>query len=249
MINNQHSIHSFSMGNFVWWEGVVEDIMDPLEIGRVRVRCFGFHTPDKSDIPTDTLPWATVSQSVTTSGTSGVGLSPTGIKRGSHCWGFFRDGHTAQQPIVCGVWSGIPQTAAKTNIGFNDPSGEYPRVDMIGESDVNRLARGVETGTPIAVKRSSLKTGNTIAGGGSWDEPDTPYAATYPNNKVHESESGHLHEIDDTPEAERLHTYHRSGTFEEIHPNGTKVTKVVNDNYSIVMGNDFIVVDAPILAA
>jgi hypothetical protein len=29
---------------FIWWYGVVEDRADPLELGRVRVRCYGWHT-------------------------------------------------------------------------------------------------------------------------------------------------------------------------------------------------------------
>ena len=74
----------------------------------------------------------------------------------------------------------------------------------------------------------------------TWDEPDPKSAGVteYPYNHVHESESGHVIEIDDTPGNERLHTYHNSGTFEEIHPDGTKVTKVVKDNYEIIAGSD-----------
>ena len=32
---------------FVWFYGVVEDRHDPLYLGRVRVRCIGWHTDDK----------------------------------------------------------------------------------------------------------------------------------------------------------------------------------------------------------
>ena len=31
---------------FNWWFGVVEDRNDPLKLGRVRVRCYGWHTDD-----------------------------------------------------------------------------------------------------------------------------------------------------------------------------------------------------------
>ena len=34
-------------GNFVWWQGVVEDRIDPLMLGRCRVRILGYHTDDK----------------------------------------------------------------------------------------------------------------------------------------------------------------------------------------------------------
>ena len=33
---------------FVWFYGVVEDRKDPLFLGRVKVRCIGFHTDDKT---------------------------------------------------------------------------------------------------------------------------------------------------------------------------------------------------------
>ena len=35
---------------FIWWIGVVEDRVDPLKLGRCRVRCFGWHTEEKNKI-------------------------------------------------------------------------------------------------------------------------------------------------------------------------------------------------------
>jgi hypothetical protein len=75
---------------------------------------------------------------------------------------------------------------------------------------------------------------------GKWDEPEDPYVAQYPFNHVRESESGHVEEWDDSPDGERLMRKHKSGTFEEIHPDGQTVTKIVSDNYRIVMGDEFI---------
>ena len=57
---------------------------------------------------------------------------------------------------------------------------------------------------------------------------------------MYESESGHIQEFDDTPNAERIHTYHKKGTFEEIHPDGSRVTKVVDDDYELVYGKKFV---------
>lgn len=75
--------------------------------------------------------------------------------------------------------------------------------------------------------------------GGSFSEPIPPYNTKYPYNHVYESESGHLLEFDDTPGFERIHLIHRSGSFEEIHPNGLKVEKVVNDSYRYYIKNEF----------
>ena len=76
--------------------------------------------------------------------------------------------------------------------------------------------------------------------GGAWSEPPSPYAAEYPYNHVYESESGHVKEFDDTAGAERIHERHMSGTGYEIGPVGTKVTKVVKDNYEIISNDDFL---------
>ena len=45
----------------------------------------------------------------------------------------------------------------------------------------------------------------------------------YPYNHVTHTEAGHVLEIDDTPEGERLHVYHAVGTFIEIQPDGSRV--------------------------
>ena len=45
--------------------------------------------------------------------------------------------------------------------------------------------------------------------------------------------------MDDTPGHERLHWYHRTGTFTEIHQVGIKVDKIVNDYYNIILGGRF----------
>ena len=59
----------------------------------------------------------------------------------------------------------------------------------------------------------------------------------YPYNHVTHTEAGHVLEIDDTPEGERLHVYHAVGTFIEIQPDGSRVTKVVGDDYEITIGH------------
>jgi len=82
----------------------------------------------------------------------------------------------------------------------------------------------------------------TDAKGGTWSEPKTPYNAMYPYNHVLATESGHYLEFDDTPGAERIHLYHRSGTFSETHPDGSKVDKITRNKYTIVMGDDDIYV-------
>ena len=59
-----------------FYSGIVEDrISDPMKLGRCKVRVFGFHTPDKIELPTEDLPWAIVMQPVNSAANSGIGTS------------------------------------------------------------------------------------------------------------------------------------------------------------------------------
>lgn len=68
-------------------------------------------------------------------------------------------------------------------------------------------------------------------------EKRTEYAAKYPHNKTITTESGHVLELDDTPQAERIHVYHKSGAYVEIFPDGSIVTKSMKDSVSVTMDN------------
>ena len=134
--------------------------------------------------------------------------------------------------------------SANPSHGFQDPNRKYPLKRQLGEPDINRLARGVTKETIVPLKQSQRTTGIPIAmGGGYWDQPSVPFGGRYPYNHVRESESGHIQEFDDTPGYERVHTYHRKGTFQEIDANGTMVTKVVGDGYVLYDRNGFISIE------
>tara|TARA_S200000501_G_scaffold289726_1_gene274600 strand:+ start:1218 stop:3182 length:1965 start_codon:yes stop_codon:yes gene_type:complete len=109
------------LDGFIWFIGVVEDRQDPYLIGRVRVRCFGHHTGNKIELPTEDLPWAQVMLPVTSAGISGIGQSPIGLVEGSHVFGFFRDGEARQEPIVMGSMPGYPGELGNTEKGFYSP--------------------------------------------------------------------------------------------------------------------------------
>lgn len=89
------------------YQGVVEDLNDPLMLGRVRVRVFGLHTDNKDMIPTNTLPWAQVITPTTSASMSGLGFSPNGLLRGSWVIVSFLDAD-CQYPIILGSFHGIP---------------------------------------------------------------------------------------------------------------------------------------------
>lgn len=130
-----------------FFEGVVEEVDDPLKMGRVQVRVFGEHPAQKQKsgaigIPVEELPWMMLSQSITSAAVSGIGYSPTGIVRGSLVNGYWRD-KWHQDGIVTGTLAGSYVEQPDTQKGFCDPFGEYPR--YIG-NDVNVLARGGDAG-------------------------------------------------------------------------------------------------------
>ena len=110
---------------FIWFIGVVEDRNDPLELGRVRVRCLGYHTEDLNSIPTSSLPWAHVMHPTTDPAMHGMGNTPSFLVEGAWVCGFFRDADDKQQPVVIGTLPGMPESPggveATYTTGFNDP--------------------------------------------------------------------------------------------------------------------------------
>lgn len=130
------------------------------------------------------------------------------------------------------------ENVASSSYGFRDPNNKYPLPEYLNEVDTNRLARGIIKGTIVESKDTTrVRSVPKAIVGGEWSQPEAPYAAKYPYNKVFESESGHIQEWDDTPGNERIHTYHRTGTFTEIDANGSQVNYIVGDNYVLMERN------------
>jgi len=251
---------------FYWWHGVVEDIIDPLMLGRCKVRVFGYHTDDKLELPTEDLPWAHPMQPITSAAVSGIGISPTGLLRGSHVFGFFLDGEEGQTPVVIGSFGGIPSQAPNKTKGFNDVNERYPAtqtgvedkkypigVSVVEEQDTNRLARNENAeqmestiyAKKVSETKRNIQSVPDMKNKSNWNEPVTPYSAVYPKNHVRYTESGHVEEFDDTPNSERLHWYHASGSFIEIgngwkvskDPDGTRVQKIIGNDYELCLGD------------
>ena len=236
------------ISEFKWFIGVVEDRHDPEKLGRLRVRCLGIHTSDKTKIATADLPWASVSLPTTASGISGLGQSPSFIVEGSWVWGYFRDGSDLlQELVIVGTLPGKPSELGKTASGFYDPNS---RLDADGqptgvsvypenkdEPDTNRLAvndpdkkhislvlretvRFINTGIPTA-DFDEISPNITASDTDNWNQPEITYNAVYPYNHVFESESGHIKEFDDsfTVDKDGVRTNHYR--IHERHSSGT----------------------------
>ena len=252
--------HYMGLDGFKWFVGVVEDNNDPDKLGRVKVRAYGFHTKDKTDIPTDSLPWASVMAPTNDTSMQGIGKFSK-LVNGTWVVGFYMDAAEMQNPIVMGTLKGKP-SYKDSRFGFSDPNDVYPKQKNSSsghgtdkddndfttetqfiESDVNRLAKN-ETDlshTVLTTKEEGRTKEVAIANSDEkFDEPASTYAAVYPDNNVLETSSGHIVEYDDSVGTERIHEYHRKGTFYEIDAMGNKVTRIVGDNYQIVAGKEFV---------
>ena len=247
MENNSQYSRDFSGKNgFTWFIGTVEDRKDPIKLGRCRVRCIGWHNENKSILPTEALPWAQLSF-------PNNNTNPYPIKEGDMVFGFFIDGTNAQEPLILGVFPGIPLTAADPNMGFFDPrtsselsnapikpeDSETPYPRKLDEPTTSRLARNDADFPPHQVTSKAAKKLNKV-------EPDSYYEAEYPYNNVYESESGHALEFDDTRGKERIHLYHRSGSYTEWNASGDRAERIERNKFTVVVGDEEVYVQGDV---
>ena len=227
------------LDGFVWFTGVVEDRNDPDALGRVRVRCLGFHTEILEDIPTKDLPWATVMHPVTDPSMQGLGNTPSFLVEGSWVVGFFADAKEKQQPIIIGSLPGKPNNLPDPSKGFNDPRspyseqpeyagtptyGPYPvdgfEVTMpsghdIGESDTSRLAQGEasEQHDLLKERRANRQTGIQTA-----TQPFLPSVSDEAVQEERESfDEPHPKDIDYNKEDGDDYGIYRSGLYPYNH--------------------------------
>ena len=112
---------------FIWWIGQIPEEANYVENQtgrreepgtvngpgeRYKVRIFGYHEIEcgQPELPDADLPWATVMYPVTAGGGGGAASQSANLTQGTMVYGFFLDGHDAQQPVIMGVL-GYNQTA------------------------------------------------------------------------------------------------------------------------------------------
>ena len=244
-------MQNYFMGQdgFSWFIGVVEDRQDPEKAGRVRVRCLGYHSAKTEDIPMEDLPWASIMMPVTAGGNSGIGTSSHFLLEGTWVVGFFRD-PAKQEPVIMGALPGM-NTKETSNFtiasssasggfskggGFKDPKGKYPTDLYLDKPDTNLLAQESTDTHPSRSVKDAKDSWSTASG--SAEQPATTQtSAKYPTNHVFETETGHYVEFDDTEGNERIHLFHKKGTFIEIDSAGNMIIKTVGNVTNIVAGN------------
>ena len=133
------------------------------------------------------------------------------IQPGTVVYGFFLDGEERQIPMVTHVLTGKISPSVMHYLGYTDKT-------LTGYAD-GRWRNEPSELLPL--------------------EPSDPYAAVYPFNHVMETESGHVIEVDDTENGERINVRHKTGSFIEIHPDGSIVKKSVANSHDVNAGDAY----------
>lgn len=217
----------FVGGQFEWFTGVVEDIMDPEKLNRVRVRCFGYHSDDLGKIKTEDLPWATVMMPTTLASVEGFGGNH-GLLSGSWVIGFFRDGPSAQDPIIMGSIASQTTEDRSSNLGFSGDYGNIVGIDLPEETQTNypynyvtktHCGHKVEYDNTLGEERINIEhtTGTTF----NIDKDGTATIDTLSHQMV-------MNNPDNT-----VTITHKSGTVINIADDGTVLIDASNDVVNI----------------
>ena len=260
--------------NFKWFVARVSDLADPEYLGRVKIRILHNQTGElgkvkqgRNGVKNEDLLWAWPLSGIQSASLSwkklteknagleefdtpdwvdAVGISPTGIAVGTYVFGFYLDAFEQNIPIIFGtyhkksIYPEPPSDDPETNsmLQLKEPSNpEY-------YSDVAALARGESGDGGQTLPKEPYTQADVLK---QTSEPESPYATEYPYNTTYTTKSGHAIELDDTPKHERIHVWHKSGSYEEIANDadnftGRRVKKTVGDDYEIVEENKNILI-------
>jgi hypothetical protein len=94
--------------------GQVEDVNDPKQSGRVKVRCVGWHPKDKKEMSTEDLPWSHVAMPTTHAQQARIG-GKHGLLNGCWVMGIFLDGQEAQKPFIMNTFNFVANSVDKDN--------------------------------------------------------------------------------------------------------------------------------------
>lgn len=137
------------------------------------------------------------------------------------------------------IVSANKEVMASNKPGFRDPNGVYPL--WVNESDTSRLARNEKIEQTIVQAKKNNRVTGIQSGNVTWEEQVPPYGTVYPNNHV-KSTVAHTIELDDTPNSERIHVYHKAGSYIEIDNTGSRTTRIVGSSYEIIDYNGHLLI-------
>lgn len=159
------------MGGYVQsWVGVVTNVMDPHQSGRVQIRVFGRHD-DVVNIPDEDLPWAQVVQPVTSAAIGRIGTAPVGLVVGSRVYGNWLD-RDQQYPIIVGTvgraGTPVPGQTENGSPAVNTAFGSIPSATQGSQSnpysnlDPNRIPIELVNAGVISIENVNREEGVTV---------------------------------------------------------------------------------------
>ena len=114
--------------NIEQWIGIVTNVMDPHQSGRVQVRILGKHD-DVANIPNEDLPFAQIIQPVTSAARGRIGTAPVGLVVGSRVYGVWLD-QDHQYPLILGSVGRAGEASQNSTEGgaptINTDAGSIP---------------------------------------------------------------------------------------------------------------------------
>ena len=183
---------------------------------------------------------------VNTKETTNQTIASSSEEGGKSTKGGFRDPRYSSNPNTTYAYKKVP-TWDRDNRG---ETGTFPRELYLDKPDTNVLAAedsGVHDCNNLDMQgdypegftrpKMTRKSWNTATGTYMMEAVSGMRDAKYPYNHVLESESGHFVEFDDTEGNERIHVYHRKGTFIEIDKDSNVVIKTTGNVTNIVAKN------------
>ena len=232
---------SGGFNNLLHFVGVVEDVHDKTNAGRVRVRAFGIHPPRISEdiedsVPTKDLPWATVLD-------GSYGVAPVIPSVGDWVFGFFVDGREAQQPMIMGRLPGLHMNLPG---GTGEPGEDgYLPIESInnyGKPELHRYVGGedLEKGQTLLQKANQESFIKQALSEETFDEPPIAMPETNYNNRVFSSKSGDnfiiMGDGAESESSDYILMSHSSGSVFQIDPTGTIFIKSFGDQYNTTDG-------------
>jgi hypothetical protein len=135
------------------------------------------------------------------------------------------------------IYGKAAYTQGVYSTGFQDPSGIFPRASYFYQSSINLASRGAQRndlstngGIPTLTQKRNYSLSSEIPEEVAESELDRGKGRSrYPYNQVWETAGGHVIELDDTRQNERILIKHATGAGIEIKPDGTVFISSVND--------------------
>jgi hypothetical protein len=193
---------------------------------------------------------------------TGVGNSSTGLLQGSWVVGFFRDGTSAQDPLVMGSIAS-KSTIANGNspVGFTDPDNVYPLEALLREPDIPRESRSSLAPAPdgqpyykssfsylekdiLKKKYKNISVANDAVPIWNFKSCADTIKPVYPKNHVHAFvDNSNVIEYDSTQDNHRYSHVGPNKTFTEIDKDGNKSQIITGARYKVIAKGDNVYIE------